>query len=193
MATEEQHDRADASSADDATAQPPQRGFGAEMNAPHAVAGEDDVHADNDASARAGGAAGEQGGSGISGLGGSSGGSGNYGGVGLPGGARTLGTGRLPSGDSRQSGTTNAGGLGTPANAALGSDAMRSAEIPPGTYGGASDAFQQSHGGGEAATQHASAHDHGGHLSLAGGSAGSGGGGADLLNDSASATDTSGA
>lgn len=151
--------------------------YGGEQNASAGVEGEDDVVADNDASQRASGDAGRLAGAGIPGLGGNPGGTADAGGVGLPGGARNLGTGAAPTSDTGQAGTPQAGGLGTPGNAAAGSGEMHPAATPDAEPHGPAHAMEYPH-----TPQRPSDHDHGGELSLAGGSAGSGGGSADLLS-----------
>lgn len=151
--------------------------YGAEQNASPGVESGDDVVADNDASQRASGEAGQFAGAGIPGLGGNPGGTADAGGLGLPGGARVLGAGAASTRDTGQGGTPTTGGLGTPGNAAAGSGEIHPAATPDADPQGPAHTMDYPH-----ASQRPSEHDHGGQLSLAGGSAGSGGGAADLLD-----------
>lgn len=154
-----------------------QHAYGAEQNASAGVEGSDDVVADNDASQRASGEAGQFAGVGIPGLGGNAGGTSGAGGVGLPGGARRLGAGAAPTRDAGQAGTPSTGGLGTPGNAAAGGGEMHPAVTPESGPHGPAHAMEYPH-----TSQRPDERERGGHLSGAGGSAGSGVGAADLLD-----------
>ena len=166
-------------------------GYGAEMNATPGVEGRDDVIADNDASKRASGEATSQGGAGVAGIGGAAGGTSNYGGVGLPGAARHLGKGATATGETGEGGHDAGGGMAaTTAEGAGGSRLVGGAAA-----GGKNLAYGTDVTGGDDPAQGSRApraaeptgkpsdYDHHGGLSMAGGSAGSGGGGNAILQE----------
>ncbi|MGZ3667346.1 MAG: hypothetical protein ACXVDA_23000, partial [Ktedonobacterales bacterium] len=133
---------------------------------------------DNDASQRASGETAGLAGTGTPGAGGGPGGTPDAGGVGLPGGVRRLGAGPAPTRDAREGGTPLTGGLGTPGNAAASSSEAHPLATPDIQPQGPVHGMEYPR-----APQRRSEQGHGGHLSVAGGSAGSGGGGADLLDE----------
>lgn len=108
-------------------------------------------------------------GSGTPGYGGASGGTPEAGGLGLPGGAQPLGAGRSGTQDAGEAGTPATGGMGTSGSPGGGSDDNSSDSSPVITFGDTTPYRDNSD----------EVHRHG-HLSVAGGSAGSGSKSTDL-------------